>query len=878
MKLTFRSKLMQAQEEAYQRQHPEAELPESFFRDLMDDQLGRGYLNRLPGAEQWKLEDAGLQGHYGWLRFHRLPIRPGKEEENTLLESWQSVLSACHTMKLSVAFVLLRRGGKTELYLGARAPEGKTEEAREQLGQCMAIHMPGAELQPPDERAFLEETLENYTHSGIVTGIPSLRSERSGVTLQTLDKLARGIRINQREKSYALVVMADPAVDSEIVDLQQTFLELKSEIHEYVGYSSQEGMSTNEGRFSSVNGGVALGYLMEALAMGLLITGNPMGAAGVIAFSNLSLSASRGSNRGFSTSSSVNREYRDFVAKYCEDLIDRNISRLERGRNLGFWQTGVYVLAEDSVTTDSVLGMLRSVYAGKETYVEPIRVFNAGSSEAVSNFVGRLQFLPLPGAPEEKKRIGETLALPGGHWHILGRMYESFSTALTTEELSIASSLPRREVPGLRMVKNNIHFASNAPKAGEGASIPLGKLVDLGVPQQTDYAIQPDALVRHILVSGTTGSGKTTTCKKIIRGVRKRNVPVMIIEPAKDDYVRWAIEENRHLPPEQQYSIFMPGASSVEGVRPRNLNLNLFQPAAWKQSPVNLVQHAEMISTLLNACLPSEEVIPILIEEAVHRCMQNAADESGVDLTEVENPQLELYPALNELIAAGEAVIGQKTYEKRTKDNFSEILFTRFQYLGRGTRGRILDCALSTDFETLFNRPVVINLSRMAGSKDKSLITSLLLLALQEYRTSRYEYDEDYRTHCRRNELMHLVVLEEAHNVLTKPAPAGTGGGNPQQAAAELFGNMLSEIRSYGQGMMIVDQVPTRLIEDAVKNTNYKIAHRMIAPDDIELMAKAMLLRPDQADIIPSLEIGNAIICGDMDDAASWLKIDRDAK
>ena len=885
----FSSDLMKSKEEAYKRQHPEAQLPDSFFRDLMDDQLGRGFLNGMPDAREWAVCNPGLTGDFKWLRFNRLPIQPGKEEENTLLESWQSVLSACHTMNLRVAFVLVRRKGSTEIYLGAGSRDGKSSTAAEQLRQCMAIHMPGAELQEPSRAGFMDDLLENYTRSGVVTGIPSLRSENSGVTLQTLDKLARGIHINGQEKTYAMVVIADPSTDGEIVELQQTFLNLKSEIHQFVGYSAQEGTSEFHNEHTGVNMGLnysnekgsgelkSVGVsIVEGLAMGALITGNPLGAAGMYLLSKgIAMSASAGVNygkgRGYSSSSSVTREYRDFVAKYCEDLIDRNITRLEQGRNLGFWQTGIYVLTEDNATTDSLLGILRSVYSGKDSFVEPIRVFNTGGNANIAEHIKSLNLLPLPGNEQEKKQIGQTLGIQDG-WHVLGRMYENFSTALTTEELSIASSLPRREVPGLRMVKNAISFANNtaAPSAD---AINMGQLVDMGVPQQLRYRMDLNSLVRHTLVCGTTGTGKSTTCKKIIQGARSKGVPVMIIEPAKDDYVRWAIEQNKHLPEGQQYLIIMPGVSQIENVKPMPLHLCPFQPAAWKDSPVNLVQHAEALVTMLNACLPSEDVIPIIIEEAVHECLETEAVVNGIDITEVDNPQMSIYPCLYDLENAGNRVIDRKTYEKKVKENFREILRTRFAYLQRGTRGKILNAVRSTDFEQLFNRPVVINLSRLSGSKDKSLISSLLLLALQEYRISRYQYDDEYRKQAQQNKLLHLVVLEEAHNVLTRPGPNSIG--TPQQAAAELFGNMLSEIRSYGQGMMIIDQFPTRLIEDAIKNTNYKIAHRLISPEDIRVMSTAMMLRDDQANVIPALEIGNAIVCGDMDESAAWVKVER---
>ena len=140
---------------------------------------------------------------------------------------------------------------------------------------------------------------------------------------------------------------------------------------------------------------------------------------------------------------------------------------------------------------------------------------------------------------------------------------------------------------------------------------------------------------------------------------------------------------------------------------------------------------------------------------------------------------------------------------------------------------------------------------------------------------SAYSYDKEYRKHAQANELMHLTVIEEAHNVLSKPSAASEGTGNPQQVVADLFSNMLAEIRSLGEGFMIIDQVPTKLIPDVIKNTNYKICHRMTSIDDCAVIAQALALRDDQRGIIPTLEQGNAIIAGDLDDAASWVKISR---
>ena len=184
-----------------------------------------------------------------------------------------------------------------------------------------------------------------------------------------------------------------------------------------------------------------------------------------------------------------------------------------------------------------------------------------------------------------------------------------------------------------------------------------------------------------------------------------------------------------------------------------------------------------------------------------------------------------------------------------------------------------LGAKLHLSYTKLFNQNCVINLSKIPNAKDKALIMSMILLSLYEYRTSAYSYDEQYRRRAQANELMHLTVIEEAHNVLSKPSLAAEGSGNPQQVVADLFSNMLSEIRSLGEGFMIIDQVPTKLIPDVIKNTNYKICHRMAAIDDCAVMAQSLALRDDQKGIIPTLEQGNAIIAGDLDDAASWVKI-----
>ena len=96
----------------------------------------------------------------------------------------------------------------------------------------------------------------------------------------------------------------------------------------------------------------------------------------------------------------------------------------------------------------------------------------------------------------------------------------------------MATSLPRRDVPGLRFVKTAVRFANNPP-AIHGNAVELGGIVDMGVERGKSYALDRDALVRHTLVAGASGYGKTSTCKSILSAVMEAGVSVMVIEPAK---------------------------------------------------------------------------------------------------------------------------------------------------------------------------------------------------------------------------------------------------------------------------------------------------------------------------------------------------------
>lgn len=843
-------------------------IPNEFYQQLLTQTIERDYLN---GSSEMKFLDMKQRRVIHWLQINRLPVHPNENESYDLISRWQGVLSSLHAWGYRFYFLLLRYEGKTKLFLGV-APSVQditSEEAVEQMREAAFGSMPGMDLRTLKGIDVLDEIVDPLGEMqaiGAVTGIPSFRKTEQKSTLQTLDQIAFGLRdTNGNEKNYAMLVIADPIHDGEISDIIARYRSLGSEIHKAVKTSNSYNISHNPNA-TRATGSTLLGTVIGTLGGAFL--GEPMLGSMI----GSQIASTMMANDNHQESEGVGIEYLDKFAEYAEAVTDHHAQRLNEGRNFGFWNTGVYVLGNSQRDVVTVCGMLRSVYSGEDTYFEPIRIHRFSPDSGALQIVrDRFDLLPLantslPGANNADFAKGE--------WHVFGKSYQYLSTPINTRELSLATSLPRRDVPGLRFVKTAVRFANN-PAEVTRDKITLGNIVDMGVQQSNTYDIDVNSLVRHALVAGSTGSGKSTTCKRILKEVIRRDVPVMVVEPAKDDYVRWALKMNETLPPEKQFKIYMPGVKEFDGHPVQELKINPFEPGAPKGVHVDLMQHCEAFVTLLNACLPAEDVIPILIEETAYYSIQFKAFREGADIGAGEVKPLASYPLVDDMISDAKRIMSRKTYMQENRDNLTEVLNTRLQYLKRGTRGSVLNVPKSIDFDELFSGNVIINISRLAGTKDKSLVMSLLLQALYEYRTARYNTDAAYRGRAQNNELMHLMLIEEAHNVLLKPDPHQSSG-SPQRAAADLFGTMLSEVRGYGQGMVVVDQVPTRLIDDATKNTNYKIVHRLVAPDDQELMAACMAFRDDQKYIIPALEKGNVIICGDEDDSAVWVKIPKD--
>lgn len=173
-------------------------------------------------------------------------------------------------------------------------------------------------------------------------------------------------------------------------------------------------------------------------------------------------------------------------------------------------------------------------------------------------------------------------------------------------------------------------------------------------------------------------------------------------------------------------------------------------------------------------------------------------------------------------------------------------------------------------FGALLTGPTVLELDGIPDDQQKALMMGFIMSFLFERRQAEdllsREAEDSRRNDPSRtsgsgteqiDKLRHVLVVEEAHRILANPhhgSRGGISGSSPQSKSVSMFVDMLAEIRAFGQGMVIVEQIPTKIVPEAVKNTNLKIMLRLTAADDREFLGTAMNFTEEQKKFVTSLK------------------------
>ncbi|MCX6021218.1 MAG: DUF87 domain-containing protein, partial [Chloroflexi bacterium] len=389
----------------------------------------------------------------------------------------------------------------------------------------------------------------------------------------------------------------------------------------------------------------------------------------------------------------------------------------------------------------------------------------------------------------------------------------------------------RGGIPGVRaqQAAPSYDVGPRRAQAGPG-EIALGEFTGRGGVAAAPLAI----FARHTLVAGTNGSGKTTTCQHILSELWAKGIPFLVIEPAKTEY-RTLLRSSFGA----ELRVFTLGDESVSPFRLNPLEL---------LPGVRVEAHIGAVRACLEAALPSFGVLPLLIEESLHAVyQQNGWELTDRGRTDDNRPMPTLGDLYFEIIRAAE----QKGWSDKTLQDIRAAAAGRIGSLLRGSKGRMLNTRRSLPFADIMTRPTVLELEAL-NDDEKALVMLFLLTHLREY----------CRTTRQSSALQHVTLIEEAHRVMEATPHAGNReiSADTRAAAVGMVSATLSEIRASGEGLIIAEQIPGRLAEDALKNTNLKIIHRLPGRDDREAVGGAMNLSQEQQDFVGKLAPGQAAL------------------
>lgn len=412
----------------------------------------------------------------------------------------------------------------------------------------------------------------------------------------------------------------------------------------------------------------------------------------------------------------------------------------------------------------------------------------------------------------------------------------------STGLLAALARTPEREIPGIRLTLRPDFDVTQEGTPAASASIPLGQVLDRQRAAAGPLRIPLDSLNRHVFVCGATGGGKSQTVRGLLEAATRAGVPWLVVEPAKAEYRLMATR-------------LAGSAAEVVRIRPGEADaaaagLNPLEPATdghGRRFP--LQTHADLVRALFLAAFQSEEPFPQVLSAALTRVYE----EAGWDLAlgEPMRPGLTPgYPGLADLQRTAERVVQGIGYGPEMSADVLGFIKVRLSSLRLGTTGRFLDGGHPIDFGRLLQRNVVLEIEDVGDDRDKAFLMGTVLLRLVEHLRLAGQEAAGLR---------HLTVFEEAHRLLRRPEP----GGGAAAHAVELFAGLLAEIRAYGEGIIIAEQIPARLIADAIKNTAVKIVHRLPAADDREAVGATMNLSAAQSRYLVTLVPGEAAVAVD---------------
>lgn len=671
-------------------------------------------------------------------------------------------------------------------------------------------NFPGAELGETHSGIPLE--LRENLSGCAVAAVSNLASEKSEDFIsQSMEKLLDGIVPTVKEDEYSIVLLASPA--SNLRERQNRLCRLYTELSPYATWQKNRNSSTS---LSETAAGSA------SVSGGILIVGGQFGLSATAA-------------RSIDQSQGETETYTDYAVKHTQDILEKQIERMEQCSALGMWDFAAYVVSANYNIAENVAHMYLSLTQGEKSYMEQaaINIWTAKKAAPLLPWLRALRHPKFALHPEFIESNQENLIYPAE---------TTVTTALSGQELARALNFPRKSVSGLPVyecVPFGREVVEYAHKAGK-PTVPLGKIYHMRQEGTASVQLDRDSLTAHTFITGSTGAGKSNTIYTLLDHLcfaSESDTRFLVIEPAKGEYKE-----------------ALGGYSNVQvyGTNPYKTPLLRLNPFSFPED-THVLEHIDRLVEVFNACWPMYAAMPAVLKAAV----EQAYKVCGWSLSTSRCAGTIRFPTFRDVMCALPDIVDSKGFSSDTQGDYRGALLTRLESLTNGINGQVLCACDELRDEELFDRNVIVDLSRVGSSETKALLMGILILKLQEYRMAQRAAGMNRPN----SGLRHITVLEEAHNLLRRTSTEqNQESSNLQGKSVEMLTNAIAEMRTYGEGFIIADQSPGLLDMAVIRNTNTKLILRLPDEGDRILVGKAAGLNDDQIVELSRLDTGVAAV------------------